>query len=96
MSTLTQLFSKNRYLPNVLDLHFVYTVKAQLWPRLPLVLSSPLSSLFNGFPGVITTGLSKFVNYVEASATQGQTKSQLLESLIGHLWGKKTLLIHEL
>lgn len=71
-----QLFSKNRYLSNMLDLHFICKVKAQLQPRLPVVLvidlCSPLTSLFNGFPGFITTGLSKFVNYVEASATWGK------------------------
>lgn len=91
MSTLIQLFSKNRYLSTVLDWHFVYKEKAKLQPRVPMVLviylCSPFTSLSNGFPGFISAGLSKFVSYVEASATQGENKSQLLESLIGHIWG---------
>lgn len=61
---------------NVLDLHFVYKVKAELQPRLPMALviepCSPLTSLFSGFPGFITTGLSKFVNDSEGTATQGE------------------------
>lgn len=60
----------------MLDLHFVQKEKAELQPRLPMALvielCSPLTTLFNGFPGFITTGLSKFVKDGEASATRGK------------------------
>lgn len=71
-----KLFSKIRYLSDVLNLHFINKTEGIATNKTALALlmelCSPLTSLFNSFPGFVTTGLSKAVSYIEARASQGK------------------------